>query len=115
MNVTQHADVGMRPQGVRRWRKRDGRCYELCFSALLDSPGWTLVHGFVRNEIGSPVEHAWLERDGIVYCVVLDRSFRAPPNWIATRRYSAVNAARAVVATGCYGPWTAEELPLEPS
>jgi hypothetical protein len=58
------------------------------------------------------IGHAWLEKDGVVYCAVLDclqpavdfyRKYDATP----VQRYEAVAAARAASEAGHWGPWDA--------
>ncbi len=68
------------PSPRLRVRRRQGRCYELAFKGLLAAPEWTLVHGTVSNRSAAAdqsnaerIEHAWLERDGQVYCPVHSR------------------------------------------
>lgn len=100
-----------------RARKREGRCYELAFSTLLndDAEGWALVHGEVRGPPEGPpiVGHAWLARDGWVFDVVRKELLSAD---IYMRRslarvlaiYEKTDACRRMIAEGHYGPWEPE-------
>jgi hypothetical protein len=93
----------------RRYRLRSGRCYELAGKYLLDDPTWTLVHGTARGRDGR-IGHAWLVRGDTVYDATLDKSFaradyvaRYAANEVTT--YRAIEAARAMLVSGHWGPW----------
>ncbi len=48
---------------VRRYRKTQGRCYELAFKFVLDNPDWQLVHGsrLMASTDSWRYGHAWAE------------------------------------------------------
>jgi hypothetical protein len=100
----------LRPTSRRQPRIRSGRCYELAGQLSIDDPTWTLVHGTVRGEGGTRTGHAWLRRGETVYCAALNRSFvcadyvaRYAAEEVAT--FDAVEAARAALSSGHWGPW----------
>jgi hypothetical protein len=92
-----------------RARVRQGRCYELAGKGQQRDPSWTLVHGTWYGGLG----HAWLERDGIVYGVVLDREMPTVEytNLVSSTghfRYTVIEAAQHMSSLGHYGPWQTE-------
>ena len=96
---------------LKRIRKRQGRCYELAYRAMLYETGaekFTLVHGTIRDWIG----HAWIELgDGRVYDPVLNTYFLAVEyiaamRAVAERRYNHIEAMR-MAKHGNSGPWHA--------
>lgn len=81
-----------------RHRKRSGRCYELCLTAVLRYPDWRLVHGSVdapnaRGAVDGRMAHAWMARGDVVYDQVLDKAFPR------LQYLAAVNAAVDAVYT----------------
>ena len=73
---------------------------------MLD-PRWHLVHGYF-----GPLKtgHAWLLRDGEIFCPTLDRLFPEPCYFerhlaVAVVTYTAKQAAGEVIRSGHYGPW----------
>ena len=99
---------------LRKFRKRTGRCYELSFATILDNPDWLLVHGSVNGRY-ERIGHAWLEKDGMIYDAVLNERM---PKDVYFEKYDVENcltcanleAAKLVLSTGHYGPWTPEEV-----
>ena len=96
---------------VPRLRKRAGRCYELSFRGILQAHDWVVVHGTCNGPPGvGTIGHAWLERDGMVFCPSADKSFQLHE---FIRTHSAVGIARYSFADACamvgefrhYGPW----------
>ncbi|MBI4950815.1 MAG: hypothetical protein HY908_02170 [Myxococcales bacterium] len=108
------------PRGARpgpdvprvRSRVRAGRCFELAGRSLSGAPvgtEWELVHGTWGL---AHHRHAWLEHaaSGRVYDVVLDLVFGREDSARDTgaralRRFTQVEAARALVAAKHWGPW----------
>jgi hypothetical protein len=66
------------PQGVclRKYRKRQGRCYELVLGFILDNRDWNGVHGKIIPTFGpfagENYDHAWAEKGELLYEVVLN-------------------------------------------
>lgn len=100
-------DLPRRP----RLRSREGRCFELSFQIVLDRDDWALVHGLVNGAPpASRIEHAWVERSGIVYDPVLDRAmplsqYRREFAAVEIERYDKAAACRAMLDQGHSGPW----------
>jgi hypothetical protein len=100
---------------LKRVRKRDGRCYELAWTALDLEPGgehFRLVHGKVYNAtLDVRMDHAWVVLpDGRVYDPVFNKYFpwRLYAKWyaaVAEVTYTRREAMAAIVATRHYGPW----------
>jgi|SRR5208283_3375825 len=96
-----------------RFRKRGGRCYELCAKLLLNAPDgtpWELVHGKGMGMI----RHAFLERDGLIYDAVDDKFFqpddyRRQTGIVDAARYTHAEAARHMAQSGHCGPWNGDE------
>lgn len=106
-------DSNARPASTYRPRRRHGRCYELAYRFQSDDPAWLLVHGTVRIN-GSHSGHAWLERDGSVYDVVLDITARRAEYVtrfaaVTLAAYSRKEAAEHALATRHFGPWAGGE------
>lgn len=98
----------------RKWRKRQGRCYELAYLTQQDKPDWTLVHGEVDDGHGRAIGHAWIEKDDEVYDAVLDSVFLKVTyrleRWaVAFEQYSCTDAALLLIKTKNMGPWTPDE------
>lgn len=106
------------PRALYRRRVRPGRCYEVACSIVLDL--WedgvqgTLAHAVVYHHLHRRwIGHAWAEIDGSVYDLTIRRepySFELYRRLYVTdparvRRYTADEAARALLAAGHYGPW----------
>jgi hypothetical protein len=97
----------------RNFRTRVTRCYELSYQYLFDSDiaaQWLLVHGEAEGRNGR-IDHAWLERDGTVYDATTDRLYSFAEYETLFRaavrvRYTVKEAARRVVESGHYGPWS---------
>ena len=93
---------------------RQGRCFELAFSAMLEpeNAGAVLMHGTVIGRGGSRIDHAWLiiEDGAAIYDPVFDRlilptSYNARFAPEEERRYSAKEAAEEALNQGHSGPW----------
>lgn len=95
-----------------KYRKREGRCYELSFRTQQKYPECFLVHGVLtKGEISkNPLPHAWLEYEGIVYDVVLNKTFQKENYYLVfgaqpTLSYSATDAAFNLLSHKHSGPW----------
>ena len=98
---------------LKRIRKRQQRCYELSDRVILDNPSWILVHLNVFNG-AIRIDHAWLEKDGVVYDPVLDAFFDKMKLYaIVTpkdiKKYNQKQAARIICGTKKHGPWYPDE------
>ena len=66
------------PQGIclRKYRRRQGRCYELVLGFVLDNEGWNGVHGIIIPTFGpfagESYPHAWAEKEELLYEPVLN-------------------------------------------
>jgi hypothetical protein len=66
------------PQGVRlrKYRRRQGRCYELVSDFVSDNQQWNGVHGKIIPTFGpfagEEYYHAWAERGDLLYEAVLN-------------------------------------------
>ena len=66
------------PRGVRlrKYRRRQGRCYELVLGFVLDNQGWNGVHGKIIPTFGpfagEDYYHAWAENGELLYEAVLN-------------------------------------------
>jgi hypothetical protein len=102
-----------------RARKRDGRCYELCFRSLFDMPepgDWVLVHGIVGS---TDTGHAWFTDGKDVFDPVrgevLGSEFIPVPAYQnlsdarGTVTYTKAEACEKALATKHFGPWHEEE------
>jgi hypothetical protein len=112
------SEVLPKPKSRIRPRTRAKRCWELSFRIQRDDPTWTLVHGRLstapdmrdRSVVGW--QHAWLERDGIVYDATLDASY-TKDDYVAQfgateeMRYTVKEAAVACIKAGgrVYEQW----------
>lgn len=98
-----------------RHRKRHGRCYELCLTAVLRYPEWRLVHGWVdapnaRGVAGGRMAHAWMLRDNEVFDQVLNKAFfrlqyTLAVNAKAEAIYTADQVNEMICQFGHWGPW----------
>jgi len=106
-------------KSLARVRKRDGRCYELALTVMLNEPGaeqFTLVHGTVRSLSYDPplrIGHAWIELgDGRIYDPAADR-YEPPKRWWkqarVQHRYGRSDVAHLVAMFAHNGPWNDEE------
>jgi len=95
-------------------KRRQGRCYELAYRAMLYEPGAEQFSLFRAAQLPGAGEmiapHAWVELDDDrVYDPVRDKYYTADEYAerylaVAERRYSRVEAMRMAVH-GRYGPW----------
>lgn len=91
-----------------RIKNRAGRCYELACKGLMRAPDWLLVHGRYGHDVS--LGHAWLLREGQIFCPTYDRLFEeqlyyAFANAVPEVTYTHVDAAVNIVRQGHYGPW----------
>jgi hypothetical protein len=68
-------------------------------------------NGFEAEGRNGRIDHAWLERDGTVYDATTDRLYSFAEYETLFRaavrvRYTVKEAARRVVESGHYGPWS---------
>jgi hypothetical protein len=93
-----------------RHKNRDGRCFELSLSYLLDHPEYTLVHGTLNSDV-LPLAHAWIEnQNGYVYDLVKNQEFPVQEYYQKYQAkkvvtYSIKEAAVQMSETGTSGPW----------
>ena len=105
---------------MKKFRKREGRCYELSGQHLLfdqkEFKGWYLVHGVYRWPPGPPedesidIDHAWLEDDLHVFDPVkaeyfTKQSFYKDFDVRNVRRYTLKDAAKMIRQHSHWGPW----------
>ena len=115
----------------RRWRKREGRCWELSALFLVDNPTAQLVHGRLSRFIDVPesvLDHAWVEYEKVfvdeagkqsafrvVYDPVGDAEWEQEIYYgfygvEVLARYSQSEMCALILERGSYGPWHAEPL-----
>ncbi len=103
------------PFKVPRFRKGNGRCYELTGRTVLMNPDvpLILVHGHGRGIPIERIHHAWIQFEKWIYDPALRiytdadeymRRFDA----VAVVCYPARNAIHAMGESGHYGPWHEE-------
>ena len=93
---------------VPRLRKRAGRCYELACKGQSQAPSWTLVHGWL--DYGPAIGHAWLEKEGNVFCPTSDAVFTIPAYYAlhharVIAKFSRIQACVCLIKSNHYGPW----------
>lgn len=96
-----------------RVKDRRGRCYELAYKGVMRAPSWTLVHGCFECD-GARLGHAWLLRDGEIFCPTFDRVFDeseyyAKHHTVPLVTYTVMEAVRFAVIHKHYGPWLRED------
>ena len=97
-----------------RYRKREGRCYEIACCFVFDNEKWHLIHGAMfpnsGRYAGEKLLHAWAKKGNIVYDPVFNKFFetiyyqthyRAVEEGIYTKR----KALRLIIKHNHYGPW----------
>jgi len=101
----------------RRYKKRDGRCYEIGYKFVEDNPSWILVHAVINPPTGRfkglPYPHCFCENDTYIYDPVLDVVYQKNEYYSVYKitdaiRYDLVTAAKTMVQNKHYGPWTDE-------
>ena len=100
------------PGVIPKFRKRQGRCYELSYITQARNKDWTLVHGNLTNGKlpTNPYPHAWIEVGELVIDLVLNRSFRRIDFYygfipVDCFRYSRLEAAQNGIRYSHFGPW----------
>ena len=100
--------------GPEQSPKAIGLCFKEAFNFISDAEGdFMLVHGHldVINDAG--INHAWVEKDDIVFDMRNGRCAKKDYyEWFGakeTRRYTVLEALAADISTGHFGPW--DELP----
>jgi hypothetical protein len=100
-----------------RFRRRQGRCYELSFRTMLDIHDAgnvdkvTLVHGIVRFDRLTLCAHAWLESedgeayDAVRHVIMPIAQYYKERGAIVERRYTLREAGLVMEETWTYGPW----------
>ncbi len=104
------------PQGVclRKYRRRQGRCYELVLGFVWDNQEWNGVHGKIIPTFGpfagENYYHAWAEKGELLYEAVLNefwlkkdfhRTFCPSEMKIYSRKELGANMRRFYTC----GPW----------
>ena len=104
------------PPGVslRKYRRRQGRCYEIVLGFVMDNAGWNGVHGIIIPTYGpfagENYGHAWAEKGELLYETVLNefwlkkdyhRIFSAAEMKIYNRKEMGVNVRKFYTC----GPW----------
>lgn len=104
---------------IRRYRNRQGRCFELAGNCLMDSDessDWRLVHGEIDNLNSSRrMTHAWLRRGDLVYDPVLNEFHHEPRyarahNAVARATFSKSETAKMVLSQRHWGPWDGQPM-----
>jgi hypothetical protein len=93
---------------------REGQCYILSGSFVLDNPGWTLTHATLYPR-GGPFDnqvyfHAFAERGGMVFDTVIGSFFDKKEyyNYFSAtdiRNYSNSEVRKHVLESGHWGSW----------
>ena len=90
---------------IRRYRKTQGRCFEIVFLFVVDNPRWTIVHGTIdinfRGRRAPGYIHAWAKRGDYIFepennCIFLRDEWEGlKPKEIKT--YSIKKAAKEMI------------------
>lgn len=91
------------------FKQRLGKCYQLAGRYIMDNKNSILVHGTLHFQ-GKTLEHAWIEENGTVFDLVLDKHF---PNFIYYRlfqaeklkKYNHKQAMGNILKTKIFGVW----------
>jgi len=93
-----------------------GHCFKNVQDYLLDNdlPNALIVHGFVTNNVGKTIEHAWIEDGDTIYDPTTGIStkkekFKELLNPTKEIKYTFSEAMKLRFKTKNHGPWTEEE------
>jgi len=98
----------------KRRDRREGRCYELAGRFQQENPEWVLVHADTLPPTGpyagTTFDHAFVERDGVVFDPVFAELFPAQEFYTVygvtnTRKFDARTAAGLLLKENHWGPW----------
>jgi hypothetical protein len=104
------------PQGIflRKYRRRQGRCYEITLGFVLDNKAWKGVHGKIIPTIGpfagEVFYHAWAENGDFLYEAVLNefwflKDYHRIFSASEMRRYTWKELRANVRRFSTCGPW----------
>jgi len=94
--------------------RRTGRCYELAGVFQQNNEAWTVVHAITRPPVGpwagKDFDHAFAERDGVVFDPVFAEFFPLEEFYAIygvtdARKYDSKTAARLLLKENLWGPW----------
>jgi hypothetical protein len=105
-----------KPSGVNinPLKQRQGECYMLSGSFVLDNKGWSLCHGIINPPLGphegSNYEHAWSEKKNIVYEAVFNTFYNKEDYYKVylpkiKKKFTEEKTRDAVLLNENWGPW----------
>jgi len=103
-----------------RWQAKPGECFRNALKLASELDG-IVVHGKVAMGLPKPpwlkmIDHAWVEKDGIVYDPTTgmewdkEAFYNKVNRAVSESRYTVTQATRNSIRTGKHGPWTAKEV-----
>ena len=92
---------------------RLGKCYELSYKYVVSNADYILIHGIITDNkfgTGKSLDHAWVEKDDIVYDLVMDvkRPKEIYYNLYSVKviiTYTRKETIDMALEEGTYGPW----------
>jgi len=108
------------PSGVNEYilkqkGERQGECYRLAASFVLDNEGWLLVHGVINPPRGPYADidyaHAWCEKKDVVYEPVFNHFYKKADYYKAylpkvAKKYDKEEARKNLLKYETWGDWS---------